>query len=85
VAFNGTWLLVWNDRRTTGAGPGVYGARIRADGTVVDPAGFVIAPGTNGEPAVGARPGKAGWTVAYPRLDVNAASNQMLVRDVAPK
>jgi hypothetical protein len=85
VAFNGAWLLVWNDRRTTAGGPGVYGARIRDDGTVADPSGFLIAPGAHGDPAVSPRPDGRGWTVAYGDYFAFAQSNRMFVRQVAPK
>jgi hypothetical protein len=85
VAFNGSWLLVWNDRRTTGPGPGAYGARIRSNGTVVDPQGFVIAAGADGDPAVSAREAGQGWTVAYADHDPATQSDRMFARQVAPK
>jgi hypothetical protein len=84
VAFSGSWLIVWNDRRTTGAGPGVYGARIRTDGTVVDPGGFVIAAGQNADPGVGGA-GDGRWTVAYPHFDEASLSHRMYIRQVTPK
>lgn len=50
VAFDGTqWLVVWQDMRFGVAG--VYGMRIREDGTILDPIGFPISvrstPSTN--------------------------------------
>jgi hypothetical protein len=85
VAFNGTWLIVWNDRRTTGAGPGVYGARIEPTGAVLHPNGFVIAAGTDTDPAVSPRADGRGWTVAYPAFDGTTRAHRMYVRLVAPK
>ena len=85
VAFNRSWLIVWNDRRTTGAGPGVHGARIRPNGTVADPDGFLIAPDATGDPAVSARNDGNGWAVAYPGHDPATRSNRTFARQVAPK
>jgi hypothetical protein len=85
VAFNGSWLIVWNDRRTTGAGPGVYGARIRPDGTALDPAGFVITAGLNVNPAVAPLADGDGWAVTYHHFDSPTRSHRMFMRQVAPK
>jgi hypothetical protein len=43
VAFNGsdTFLVVWQDRRGT-TGQDIFGARLRADGTVIDTSGIPI-------------------------------------------
>jgi hypothetical protein len=38
-----SWLVVWEDRRGTSDNLDIYGARVRADGTVRDPAGIRIA------------------------------------------
>jgi len=44
VAFDGTnFLVVWNDAR---AASSVYGARVKSDGTVLDPSGVVLAAGS---------------------------------------
>lgn len=49
VAFDGNnFLVVWADARTT---PGVYGCRIKTDGTILDPEGILIAP-TSVQPSV---------------------------------
>lgn len=53
VASDGSgWLSVWVDRR--GAESVLYGARLSASGTVLDPEGFVInaTPGSKGSVAV---------------------------------
>ena len=43
VAFDGTnYLVVWTDDR---GGPGIFGARVSPDGTVLDPTGFVVSSG----------------------------------------
>jgi hypothetical protein len=41
VAYNGTFLVAWTDRRDDPEGD-VYGARVSVDGTVLDPNGFLI-------------------------------------------
>ncbi|MGC8861560.1 MAG: hypothetical protein ACP5R5_02170 [Armatimonadota bacterium] len=50
----GVYLLVWTDHRTPGHCH-IYGARIRPNGTVLDPNGFLISPDTDSQwmPAVG--------------------------------
>jgi hypothetical protein len=84
VAFSGSWLVVWNDRRTTGAGPGIYGARVRMDGSVADPEGFVIVAGVDVEfDAAGT--GQSGWSVAYPGYDDSTRSHRVLLRFISPK
>jgi hypothetical protein len=85
VAFNGSWLVVWNDPRLTGSGPGVYGARIRPNGQVVDAAGFLVSGGTEGDPAVSARTNGNGWMVSYGGYDASTASARIFARQVAPK
>jgi hypothetical protein len=54
VAFDGTnFMIVWKDTR--GASPAIFAARVRADGTALDDAGFPVAPGTGAqqrEPAI---------------------------------
>ena len=44
-AFDGGAFLVWTDTRTGGLWPDVYGARVRFDGTVLEPSGIPIATG----------------------------------------
>ncbi|HTN52066.1 MAG TPA: hypothetical protein VML50_06655, partial [Anaeromyxobacter sp.] len=67
VAFDGTaWLVVWEDSRASGTRDAdVYGARVAADGTVLDPAGFAISDTVafEGHPAVAGCAG--GWRVAW--------------------
>jgi hypothetical protein len=84
VAFSGSWLVVWNDRRATGAGPGIYGARIRPDGSVADPEGFVIAPGLDTDVGV-AETGSSGWSAAYADFDAATGSSRMYLRFISPK
>ena len=54
IAFDGTnYLVVWTDYRN-GENPDIYGARVKADGTVLDPDGIPIstATGTQSTPQV---------------------------------
>jgi MYXO-CTERM domain-containing protein len=47
VTFDGTnWVVVWGDGRDPSGMSGTWGARVAQDGTVLDPGGFVIEPGT---------------------------------------
>ena len=65
VAYNGTkYLVVWEDRRP-GATTDIYGARLLADGTVLDPSGLAIAEAAASQrvPAVAAAGDK--WLVAW--------------------
>ena len=64
VAWNGTYLVAWQDRSTAGEYD-VRAARVRRDGTVQDPQGFG-APATSAvehSPAVAPAPG--GFAVAF--------------------
>ncbi len=59
AAFDGSeYLLVWEEERA-GNDTDIYGARVAADGTLLDPEGFAIAsaPGTQRYPSVAAIPG----------------------------
>ncbi|MGZ8781717.1 MAG: hypothetical protein ACXW31_17505, partial [Thermoanaerobaculia bacterium] len=52
IATNGDeYLAVWTDSRLGGE-PSLYAARIRADGTVLDPLGLRIATGAHAGPVV---------------------------------
>ena len=66
VAFDGTRrLVVWNDDRA--GGHAVFGARLRADGTKLDGAGFRISPpGVTGEPAVAFDGAVRSWSLGEP-------------------
>ncbi|HYD42634.1 MAG TPA: hypothetical protein VEB43_17530 [Anaeromyxobacter sp.] len=62
----GRWLVVWQDSRASGDhDDGIYAARVDADGTVLDPVGFVVADGLAREanPAVAGCGGR--WIVAW--------------------
>jgi hypothetical protein len=55
VAYNGTnWLVVWRDNRRSSDDSDIFGARIAADGSVLDPNGIAIgtAAGNQTLPAV---------------------------------
>jgi hypothetical protein len=89
VAFNGSFLVVWPDRRQRVAGGvDVYGARVRRDGTVADATAFPIAAHANDDfgPAVTAGPGNR-WGVVSHRFVEGAPfnSHRVLLREVAPK
>jgi hypothetical protein len=67
VAFNGSFLVVWRDRRR-GASHDTFGARVRADGSVQDTSGFVIAGSADDEGAPAVVTGTADdWAVPYDR------------------
>jgi hypothetical protein len=48
VAFNGSFLVAWNDRRS-GATYDIYGTRVATDGTVQDPNGLALSTGPTDE------------------------------------
>ncbi|MFW5875241.1 MAG: hypothetical protein ACOCXM_00760, partial [Myxococcota bacterium] len=57
VAANGSdYLVVWSDLRPPADGRDIYGARVAADGTLLDPLGISLSlePGTQRAPAVAA-------------------------------
>jgi hypothetical protein len=62
IAFNGQYLVAWKDRRNEPTGGDVYGARVKLDGTVLDPTGFPVyaASARDERPAV--TPGEASGT-----------------------
>jgi len=84
IGFYGSWLVVWNDRRTTGAGPGLYGARIQRNGSLVA-SEFLIAPGVDADAALGTGARGDGWTLAYPRYDAGTLSTRTYLRTISPK
>ena len=48
VAFDGTnWMVVWADSRDPSGHTGTYGARVATDGTLLDPQGIPLSPGTS--------------------------------------
>ena len=55
----GVWLVVWEDHRS--GSYGIYGARVTADGSVLDPDGFTIAT-------------RAGADLQFPRVAYNGTS-----------
>jgi len=60
ICYDGNaWLVVWND--WIGAKLGTFGARVSSDGTVLDPAGFVVRDPdeSNYQPSVSAGGGKS--------------------------
>ena len=61
VAFNGTFLVAWFDPRDNGV-DGVYASRVASDGTVQDPAGFLI-DSFGLLPAVAPAPGSQRWAI----------------------
>lgn len=71
------------DRRS-GSNDDVYGARVAANGTVDDPAGFAIAAAGTNERAPAVTKGEGGtWGVGYERDHPGGTST--LLRTVAPK
>ena len=65
VAFDGTsFLVVWQDDRSTATGPDLYGGRVSSAGVLLDPGGIPIstAPGAQLMPAV-ARAGASSLVV----------------------
>jgi hypothetical protein len=88
VAFNGSFLVVWQDRRPRATGYDVYGARVRRDGTVVDAEAFPIGNHANDEFSPSVAPGSDGhWGVVSHHFVDEAPyrSHRVLLRDVAPK
>jgi hypothetical protein len=70
VAFNGTFLVVWNDVRGTGSGRhrDVAGNRVKIDGTVLDGPGFLItntAPGSEEQLTDVSAAAGDDWVAAY--------------------
>jgi hypothetical protein len=66
VIFNGVYLVVWLRNSFTIVEPDVYGARVRTDGTVVEPNGFEIdGRRSTSTQVVAAAPAAGGekWTV----------------------
>jgi hypothetical protein len=68
AANNGTFLVAWQDYRnspTNNYEARVYGARVTADGMVMDPEGVNLSPGIGGQyhPAVAARSGE--WLAVW--------------------
>lgn len=66
AAFSGTnWLVVWRDNRHSSTDSDIYGARIGADGTVLDARGIAIntAAGDQTQPTVTYANGK--WVVVW--------------------
>jgi hypothetical protein len=66
VAFRGTYLVAWRDRRSNSS-PDVYAGRVGTNRQVLDGNGFgVIATATDEDtPAVAPAPGANNWGVAY--------------------
>jgi hypothetical protein len=89
VAFNGSFLVVWQDRRPRATGGvDVYGARVRRNGTVADATAFPIAAHADDEfgPAVTAGPGDRWGVVSHRFVDeASFHSHRVLLREVAPK
>lgn len=68
VAWNGSvYLVVWEEQFSTGAPTAIYGARVSANGTVLDPNGFRISAAdqfdSRSRPTVAAGP--KGFLVVY--------------------
>ena len=78
VAFDGTsFLVVWQDDRSTATGPDLYGGRVSSAGVLLDPGGIPIstAPGAQLMPAV-ARAGASSlvvWTEGGAGSDIRGA------------
>jgi hypothetical protein len=87
VAAYGQFLVAWREQGT-GRPDGIYGTRVRDDGTLVDPASFVIAASGMGdrEPSLTLGPSSK-WTVSYTRYRPEApySSNRVFFRTIAPK
>ena len=82
VAFNGAYLVAWRDRRD--GHNAIWAARVATGGTVQDPGGILVEPGTEtggfSGPAVAAAP-SGSWAIDYD----NALSAGITQRTVAPK
>ena len=85
VAANGTFLVVWQDRRS-GTNQDVYGARVAGDGSVQDPSGLAIATAATDEqrPAV-VKATSDDWLVVYDRADPPSKGNGIFARFVSAK
>ena len=84
VAYNGTLLVVWLDKRNGGPDDQVYGARLNSSGTVSDPSGFLVA-NTGGDQNAPAIIKGAGSTWAFADNHPIPGGNGIFFRTIAPK
>jgi len=88
VAFNGSFLVAWQDRRRDG-GFDIHARRVEPDGTVPEPGEFLVAGSPQPETgsAVTAAPGDGRFAVAYERLAIEApyGTHRAFLRNVSPK
>jgi hypothetical protein len=83
VAFNGSYLVIWNDRRS-GTGTDLYGGRVTTAGSVPDANGFMITQSVGDLAPLSATRGPGNkWGVAYSRA-ANVGTG-IYTRTVAPK
>jgi hypothetical protein len=82
VAYNGTYLVAWLDRRN--GGYDLFATRVAGNGTVQDPKGFALAATSTDEftPALTGGPGNR-WAVDYESFD--GSTSHILHRTAAPK
>jgi hypothetical protein len=88
VVANGPFLVAWRDQRRGVGQHDVCGARVRADGRVIDRTGFAVAAtdALEGSPAVAAGPGDR-FAVVSQRFVPGApyGSQRAFLRTVAPR
>ena len=84
VAFNGTLLVVWLDKRNGGPDDQVYGARVNSSGAVSDPSGFLVA-NTGGDQNAPAIVKGAGSTWAFADNHPTPGGNGIFFRTIAAK
>jgi hypothetical protein len=88
VAFDGSFLVAWQDRRRDDGGD-IYARRVEPDGTVPEPGEFQVAgaPQSETDAVVTAAPGDGQFAVAYQRLAVEApyGTHRAFFRNVSPK
>jgi hypothetical protein len=83
VAFTGSYLVAWHDRRTASV-PNIYGGRVTSAGALSDGSGFPIASSSATEDSAAVTGGpRAGWGVALE--SGTGASTTVALRRVSAK
>ena len=85
VAFGGgVFLVVWGDSRREADGSDVYGARVRPDGTVLDPSGIPVSTAAGFQETPDVAFGDGSFLVAWSDRRADAALPDVLGARVSP-